>query len=116
MGYSKFYYDLTVRDGKTLLPSDIRQALAKMSEADPFANYPYRALIYIGPGIVEKKGKEYVFTPRGSKQAYTLDFEKAPEDLSGRVIVTGFVEEPEVEEGEKKSRPVIEVEEIKKPE
>ena len=115
-GYSKFYYELTVRADKTLLPSDIRKALAKMLEGDPFADYPYRSLLLVATGKVEKKGEEYVFTPRGSKQGYTLDFEEAPKELSGRVIVTGFVEEPEGEEGKKKPRPVIEVEAIKKPE
>ena len=115
MGYSKFYYNLTVRASKTILPSDIRKALAKMLEADPFADYPYRALILIATGDVKKEGKEILFTPRGSKQAYTLDFEEEPENLSGTMTVTGFVEEPEGEEGKKKPRPVIEVEEIKKP-
>ena len=114
MGYSKFYYNLTVKASRTILPSDIRKALAKMLEADPFADYPYRALLLFATGTVEKKGKEILFTPRGSKQAYILDIEKVEENLSGRVTVSGFVEEPEVEEGEKKPRPVILVEEIRK--
>lgn len=114
MGYSKFYYDLTVRQKTVIMPSDIKKALKGITDKDPFAVYPYRALIFIGPGAVEKKGEAYVFTAKGSNQAYTLDFEKPPESLSGAVTLTGFVSEPEAKEGEAKPRPVIEVEEIEK--
>ena len=78
MGASKYFYDLTVKETKSVLPKAI-QDLAKKLE-----DYEYVGLVITSiSGVAEKSGEGYVFTARGSNQKYQLKANDALKKLVG---------------------------------
>jgi hypothetical protein len=71
---SKFYFNLTISENKSVVPDTIRkmlEALKKESKGDE--DYPYNSFeITSITGKVEKSGDAWAFTARGSGQKYDL--------------------------------------------
>jgi len=108
MGKNKFFYELKVQENKPLLPSTIKALLVKLEDYG-FVGLEVKDLA----GTVEKSGDAYVFTARGSKQAYGLkptgDLKKLVDGGRTAVTLAGLV----VQGDEKGSKPSIEVSEAK---
>ena len=108
MGKNKFFYDLKVQESKPLLPSTIKALLKKLEDYG-YVSFEVKGLA----GTVEKSGDGYVFTGRGSKQAYGLtpsaELKKLVEGGKTSITLTGKV----LQEDGKDARPSIEVTEAK---
>ena len=77
MGQSKFFYDLKVKEAKTLLPSAVVEMCKKLDD------YAYVGMTITAiSGTAEKSGADYVFLAQGSNQKYAL---KANDALKKRV-------------------------------
>lgn len=97
-----------MQESKPLLPSAIKALLKKLEDYG-YVSFEVKGLA----GTVEKSGDGYVFTGRGSKQAYGLtpsaDLKKLIEAGKTSVTLTGKI----LQEDGKDARPVIEVSEAK---
>ena len=90
MGQSKFYYDLKVKEAKTLLPSAVVEMCKKLED------YAYVGMTITSiSGTAEKSGADYVFLARGSNQKYALKANDALKKLVGdgkaKVTIAGKV-------------------------
>ena len=108
---SKTDYLVKVLETKLLLPSAINKGVDD--------KYTMESSSYTLAGVVEKKDKAYLFTPRAMKQAFTLkendDLKKLVADGKTKLTLTGKITEPEEKDG-KKPPPELEVTEAKETE
>ena len=108
LGKNKFFYEMKILENKPLLPGQLRK-VAKALEDYGYVSFEVKGLA----GTVEKSGDGYVFTGRGSKQAYGLtpsaELKKLVEAGKTSVTLTGKI----LQEDGKDARPSIEVTEAK---
>ena len=71
---SKFFFNLTVAENKSVLPETVRKMLADLKkETKGDEDYPYNSMqITSITGKVEKSGDAWAFVARGSGQKYVL--------------------------------------------
>ena len=104
VGEKKNLYVLKVLEKKAIFPSHVKAALPE--------GYEFKGISIEVTGSVEKKGDSYVFTARGSKQAYALkandELKKLVADGKTKLEISG-----KVKESEEKDPPRIEVSKAK---
>jgi len=89
---SKFYFNIAVAEGKSVVPQTIRtmrEELKKETKGDE--DYPYNSMVLTAiTGKVEKAGDAWTFTARGSNQKYELSPNEAMKKLfeSGKSLLT----------------------------
>ena len=71
---SKFYFNLSVSEGKSVLPGHIRKMLEDLKkETKGDEDYPYNSMeITSITGTIEKSGNAWSFKARGSGQVYGI--------------------------------------------
>jgi hypothetical protein len=84
---SKFYFNLQISEGKTVLPEAIRAMLAQLKkETRGDDDYPYNSFeITSIVGTVQKSGESWTLVARGSGQKYDL----APNDALKKLLEAG---------------------------
>ena len=84
---SKFYFNLTISEGKSVLPQAIRKMLEDLKkETKGDDDYPYNSMVITSiTGKVEKSGEAWSFTARGSGQKYGL----VPNDALKKLVDAG---------------------------
>ncbi len=105
MGQSKFFYEIKVKEAKTLLPSAILDMVKKLED------YAYVGMTITEiSGTAEKSGADYVLVARGSNQKYVLKPTEALKKLVGegkaKVTLAGKL-------SQEKDKVTIEVAEVK---
>ena len=76
----KYFFDLTVQEGKTLRPAQIAKLAEEMQDY-PFKGFEVTSI----RGTVTKDGEAYRFTAAGSKQEYRLK----PSDELKKLVASG---------------------------
>ncbi len=71
---SKFYFNLSISEGKSVLPENIRKMLDDLKkESKGDEDYPYNSMAITSiTGKIEKAGDGWIFVARGSGQKYGL--------------------------------------------
>ena len=71
---SKFFFNLSVAEGKSVVPETIRKMLAQLKkDTNGDEDYPYNSFTITSiTGTVEKAGDQWSFQARGSSQKYEL--------------------------------------------
>jgi hypothetical protein len=84
---SKFFFNLTISEGKSVLPRNIRKMLEELkTETKGEEDYPYNSMMITSiTGKVEKAGEAWTFTARGSGQKYGL----LPNDALKKMVDAG---------------------------
>ena len=84
---SKFFFNLTVAENKSVLPETVRKMLADLKkETKGDEDYPYNSMqITSITGKVEKAGDAWSFVARGSGQKYVL----VPNDALKKMVDAG---------------------------
>ena len=86
---SKFFFDLTIDENKSVLPDTIRKMLEDLKkETKGEEDYPYNSMVITSiTGTVEKAGGKWTLVARGSKQKYEL----VPNDALKKLVESGAV-------------------------
>ena len=84
---SKFFFNLTIDENKSVLPATIRKMLEELKkETKGEEDYPYNSMeITAITGTVEKAGEKWTLVARGSKQKYEL----VPSDALKKLVESG---------------------------
>lgn len=89
---SKFYFNIAVAEGKSVVPQTIRKMLEELkTETKGDEDYPYNSMVLTAiTGTVGKSGDAWTFTARGSNQKYELSPNEAMKKLveSGKSLLT----------------------------
>jgi len=95
---SKFYFNLSISESKSVLPEHVRKMLEDLKkETKGDEDYPYNSMVITSiTGKIEKAGEGWAFVARGSGQKYGLvaneklkqltDAGKSAVTLAGKVI------------------------------
>lgn len=97
-----------MKEGRTLLPSQVKKALDDLKKKDALSDYPFRAATIRIAGTLESVEGQTVLVARGSKAKYVLKSSKALPAAGREVEVAGALTEPAEKDG-KKPLPMIEV-------
>jgi hypothetical protein len=84
---SKFYFNLTISENKSVLPEHVRKMLEDLKkESKGDEDYPYNSMVITSiTGKIEKAAEGWVFVARGSGQKYGL----APNDALRKLTDAG---------------------------
>jgi hypothetical protein len=84
---SKFYFNLTISESKSVLPETIRKMLEELKkETKGDEDYPYNSFeITSITGSVERAGETWALVARGSRQKYEL----TPNDALKKLVAAG---------------------------
>jgi len=84
---SKFYFNLTISENKTVLPQAVRKMLEDLkTETKGDDDYPYNSMVITSiTGKVEKSGETWSFIARGSGQKFVL----VPNDALKKMVDAG---------------------------
>ena len=89
---SKFYFNLTISESKSVVPQTIRKMLEELkTETKGDEDYPYNSMELTSmTGKVEKAGEGWTFTARGSNEKYHLAPSAALKKMvdAGKVLAT----------------------------